>query len=382
MTQIYSKDYPFFASVKERYILNKPGSHKKTHHIILDLAQSGLTYSPGDSIGIFPHYRPELVQNTIIAMKANEGELVHNKTGSETFFLKDYLSSKANLSEISPRLLKAVTAKQTNNEKKQHLLNLQDPSNRDALKAYLGSHEVWDFLLAHEEVFLTPQELVDCLMPLLPRFYSIASSQKCVGNEVHLTVAALEFESNGHKRIGLCTHFLTELVEIHQPVVPIFIQPAHGFRLPENRETPIIMIGPGTGVAPFRAFLQERVSHSQVGNHWLFFGERNRQTDFFYEHEWDFMVKTGLLQLDVAFSRDQAHKIYVQHRLEERGEELYQWLQSGSYLYVCGDAQRMARDVDAALQSVVQKHGCKTPVEAKEYLKELRHQKRYQRDVY
>jgi sulfite reductase (NADPH) flavoprotein alpha-component len=258
-----------------------------------------------------------------------------------------------------------------------------EENNRDALKAYLKLHEIWDLLLFHFEVHLTPQELADLLMPLLPRFYSISSSQRYVGEEVHLTIAPLEYESNGHKRRGVCTHYLCELVELHNPVVPVFIQPSHGFKLPEDLLAPIVMIGPGTGVAPFRAFLQERVLHHQTkGKHWLFFGEWNRSSDFFYEEDWLLFEQKGYLRLDAVFSRDQEEKIYVQHKMFEHGEELFKWLEEGAYLFVCGDAERMAKDVEATLLTIIQEYGKKDLLEAREYIKRLRQHKRYLRDVY
>jgi sulfite reductase (NADPH) flavoprotein alpha-component len=217
----------------------------------------------------------------------------------------------------------------------------------------------------------------------LPRFYSISSSQRCVGEEIHLTVAPLEYESNGHKRRGVCTHYLCQLVELHDPVIPIFVQSSHGFNLPQDLHIPLVMIGPGTGVAPFRAFMQERLLHHQSkGRHWLFFGEWNRDYDFFYEEDWLEFSKQGHLRLGLAFSRDQEQKVYVQHKMWEAGEELFQWLEEGAYLYVCGDAQRMAKDVEVALQSIIQEFGKKEAQAAKEYIKHLRQQKRYLRDVY
>jgi sulfite reductase (NADPH) flavoprotein alpha-component len=383
MSMSFSKQFPFLASIKARYTLSKPGSKKNTQHLVLDLRGSGIRYEVGDSIGVFPQHDPELVNKTLQALKATGKELVQNKQTGELISLDAYLTSKANITDISPKLFREIAARQPDPDKKHFLEELRQEGNREACKVYLQKHEVWDFLLANEEVVLTHQELADLLMPLLPRFYSISSSQKFVGEEVHLTIAPFEYESNGHKRRGVCTHYLCELVALGAPVVPIFVQSSHSFSLPQDLHMPLVMIGPGTGVAPFRAFLQERILHHQsTGKHWLFFGEWNRAYDFFYEEDWQELSTKGNLRIELAFSRDQEQKVYVQHRMWERGEELFQWLEEGAYLYVCGDAQRMAKDVEVMLQSIVQEFGRKDAQVAKEYIKHLRQQKRYLRDVY
>lgn len=383
MSVIYNKQHPFLASIKERYALSKSGSKKNTQHLVLDLRGSGIQYEVGDSIGIFPQYDPELVKKTLEALKATGKEIIQNKQSGELIPLVDYLTTQANITDISLKLFREIATRQPNADKKHVLDELRQESNREACKAYLQKHEVWDFLLANEEVNLSPQEFADLLMPLLPRFYSISSSQKFVGEEVHLTVAPLEYESNGHKRRGVCTHYLCQLVDLHAPVVPVFIQQSHGFSLPQDPHIPLVMIGPGTGIAPFRAFMQERLHyHQSKGKHWLFFGEWNRAYDFFYEEDWLAFGQKGHLRLDLAFSRDQEQKIYVQHKMWEAGEELFQWLEEGAYLYVCGDAQRMAKDVEAMLLAIAQEFGKKDAQAAKEYIKHLRQQKRYLRDVY
>jgi sulfite reductase (NADPH) flavoprotein alpha-component len=349
----------------------------------LDLRGSGLTYEVGDSIGIFPVHDHELVKKTLASAKATGHELVFLKQTDIFFTFEEFLIKKGNITDVSPKLIREVYARQRDEDKKHQLEELLKEENRGALKEYLGKHEVWDFLETHSEVNFAPQELADLLMPLLPRFYSISSAQSCVGDEVHLTVAPLEYEANGHKRRGVCTHYLCELAELHNPIVPVFIQPSHGFRLPNEHDASLLMIGPGTGIAPFRAFLQERVLINRVtGKHWLFFGEWNREFDFFYEEEWSFFQQQGHLQLDLAFSRDQQNKVYVQHKMLESGEEFFRWLEEGAYLYVCGDAQKMAKDVEAALQTIIQEFGRMEPPAARDYIKRLRQQKRYLRDVY
>lgn len=383
MSVLYSKQNPFKASVKERYSLCKPGSGKNTQHLVLDLKDSQITYEVGDSVGIYPQYDSELVDKTIQAMKGKKNDLIHSKHIQGAVSLAELLTTKVDINTVSQKLFREVMHRQTNLEKKHALEVLLKEENREALKQHLSDYEVWDFLLDHPEVDFTSQELVDLLMPLLPRFYSISSSQKCVGDEMHLTVAALEYESRGHQRKGVCTHFLCNLTELHDPAVPLFIQPSHGFKLPTDNHAPMIMIGPGTGIAPFRAFMQERLLHHQSqGKHWLFFGERNGAYDFFYEQDWRTLASRGHLKVDAAFSRDQDKKVYVQHKMLEQGAEIFQWLENGAYLYVCGDAKRMARDVEAALHFIICEYGRKTDHEAKEYIKHLRQQKRYLRDVY
>lgn len=378
---MYHKQNPFLASIRDRYSLSLPGSEKETLHLVLDLSGSGMSYQAGDSIGVFPRHDPELVNKTLQALKASGKERVQTPQGE--ILLEEFLASKGNITTISPKLMKEISARQTNTEKGGLIKELLEESNREAMKEYLARHEVWDFLLAHDEVSFSPQEFVPLLMPVLPRFYSISSSHKLVGNEVHITIAPIQFESNGHLRRGVCTHFLSELTDLNTPAIPVFIQPSHGFNLPEDHHVSMIMIGPGTGVAPFRAFMQERlIHHRSKGKHWLFFGERKRAYNFYYEKDWNEMGQAGHLRLDLAFSRDQEQKVYVQHKMLENGEEFYNWLEEGSYLYVCGDANRMAKDVENTLQTIVQKFGKKDPQDAREYIKQMRKQKRYQRDVY
>ncbi len=379
---VYNKENPFLASIKDRFSLSRPGSKKNTQHLVLDLAGSGLTYRAGDCLGIFAQHDPLLVEKTINALRVNGREIVSLKQKEKTASLREALTTHLNITEISPRLFREIALRQTNQEKKDFLNVLLEEENLQKKKEYLGQFELWDLLLAHEEVVFTPQEIADFLMPLLPRFYSISSSQKYVGEEVHLTVAQFEFESNGYMRHGVCSHYLSKLVTFHDPVVPVFVHPSHHFFLPEITDTAMIMIGPGTGVAPFRAFIQDRIFHQSGGKHWLFFGEWNRDFDFFYEEDWkSFGEKTHLI-LDLAFSRDQKEKVYVQHKMREKGQELFAWLEQGAYLYVCGDAQRMAKDVESTLMSIIAQHSEKGEAGAKEYLKKLRKEKRYLRDVY
>lgn len=380
----YSKERPFFASIIEKRLLSGSGSNRNTFHLVLDLTGSGLMYEVGDSLGVWPEHAPELINKTLKAMRLTGEEKIIPKESEEKIPLRDFLRTQANITDINPKFLREVASRQTNRDKANQLERLLDDAQREEFKIYQEKHEVWDFLAANEEVFFSPQEFVDYLLPLRPRFYSISSSQKCARNEVHLTIASLEYESNGHKRRGVCTHFLAELVEEGNPKIPVFIQSSHGFRLPQDPHgTNLIMIGPGTGIAPFRAFLQERLLHHESkGKHWLFFGEQHRDYDFYYETEWIELSQRGHLEVDFAFSRDQEEKVYVQHKMWEKGESLYRWLEEGAYLYVCGDAQKMAKDVEKTLQEIIQEFGKKEIGEARDYIKKLRQQKRYLRDVY
>jgi sulfite reductase (NADPH) flavoprotein alpha-component len=296
--------------------------------------------------------------------------------------LREYLAIKANISDLSKKLLLNVYERQTALHKKELLEHLLKEENHYLLKEYLASRDLLDVLQEHSEVEFAPQELVNLLMPMMPRFYSIASSREVVGEEVHLTVALRQFELHQRQRVGVCTHFLCNLVPIQEGEVPMYVHPHKGFTLPSDPNTPIIMIGPGTGIAPYRAFMQERERSNVSGKNWLFFGEWNRNHHFFYEDYWKALETKGKLRLDVAFSRDQECKIYVQHRMMERGNELFRWLEEGAYFYVCGDANQMAKDVDAALYEIVRHQGKFSEEEAKGYIKKLKAEKRYLRDVY
>lgn len=378
----FDKHNPFLASIKERYWLSKTGSQRQTYHVVLDLAGSGLKYNVGDSIAIYPVNVPAVVERTISAMNAKKDDQVTDKQGAVTYSLFDFLSRKANVTDISRKLIAEIALRQPVESKREHLEWLLEDSNREALKAYIEIHQVWDFLSENSEAVFSPQELVNLLMPLLQRFYSIASSQQAVGDEVHLTISRLHYHSNGHERFGVCTYYLCSLAPLGTPDIPIYLQAHHGFTLPRDLAVDIIMVGPGTGVAPFRAFMQERVETRATGRNWLFFGEWHHDYDYFYREFWEELEANGFLRINTAFSRDQEHKIYVQHRMWEQREELYDWLEKGAVFYVCGDAHHMAKDVDAALLSIVQSCGNKTEQQAKEYVKALRTTKRYLRDVY
>lgn len=380
MQTSFGKENPFLASIKERYLLSCSSSAKKTFHISLDLKGSSYRYHPGDSVAIYSHNDPQLVQRTLNAIKASGEELIIDKKGCE-HVLRDFLTTKANITDVSRKFYATMLERQTNLQKQEHLQWLHREENREALKTYLEHHEVWDFLAENEEVSFSLAEIVSLLMPLLPRFYSIASAQAVVGEEVHLTIAAVEYNSNGHQRRGVCTYYLCHLAPLMQPVIPLYVHASTGFSMPADANSDIIMIGPGTGVAPFRAFMQQRAL-AGAGRNWLFFGEWKAAENYFYKDFWLQLVQENKLQVDTAFSRDQEDKIYVQHRMLEKGQELYQWLEKGASIFVCGDAHRMAKDVDHTLHQIVQIFGHKSEKEAKEYIKKLRADKKYLRDVY
>lgn len=382
MTGKYSRTNPFLASIKERYSLCKPGSQKNTQHIVIDLSKSGIQYAVGDSVGILPNNDPELVQRMLDEMGATGEEIVKHKRSGERWSFREFLTKHANIKGFSKKFISELLDRQSDLRKKEVLEELLEKNGKEKFKEFQQLNEVYDVLEQHKEVVFSPQELCDILMPMLPRFYSIASSRNMVGEEVQLTVALHQCNFRGVPRLGVCSHYLCNLAPLYQQEIPVFIHPHNGFTLPEDPHASIIMIGPGTGIAPFRSFMQEREWLNCSGKNWLFFGEWNRHSHFFYEDYWKSLKGRGKLRLEVAFSRDQAHKIYVQHRMLEQGKELYRWLEEGAYLYVCGNASHMAKDVDTSLHKIVQQYGNLNEENAKLYVKKLRADKRYLRDVY
>lgn len=381
-TQQYTRTSPFLARIKERFDLCASCPDKNTYHIALDIKGSGITYNVGDCVGVCPVNDPVLVARTLEALSADGSEMITDKRSGEMQTFEAYLKIGANLTDINRKFLKEVAERQTNSAKKDSLEKMLLPEGKEQLKSYLFGRHYWDVLKEHHEVTFTAAEFSECLMPLLPRYYSIASSQAVNPDEVHLTIKVLTYEAHGHERKGVCTHYLCSMTNIEEAVVPLFIHPHKGFTVPEDPTAPMIMIGPGTGVAPFRAFMQERIATGASGKHWLFFGEWRQTHNYLYADYWTELEKQGLLRLSLAFSRDQEEKIYVQHRLLEHGQEIYRWLQEGAYLYVCGDAQYMAKDVEASLKQIIQANGNCSEEEAGAYIKALRKEKRYLRDVY
>jgi sulfite reductase (NADPH) flavoprotein alpha-component len=375
----YNRKNPFPAQVVVNKKLNLEGSEKETRHYQLSLAGSGLVYEVGDSMGVFPENDPELVEDLLKALHFTGEESVTTKEGA-TFPLREGLSKHFQITQPSKQFLEAVVAKA--NGGADDLKELMDPERKHELEQYLWGMEQIDFLLDEPSIQFTPEEFAAVQRKLQPRLYSIASSLKTCPEQVHFVIASVRYESHGRSRKGVASTFLADRVKPEIPV-PVFVHVAKGFRLPEDPSAPIIMVGPGTGVAPFRAYLQDRKASGASGKNWLFFGEQREKSDFFYEEEFKALQNDGVLtKFDTAFSRDQPQKIYVQHRLLERSKEVYAWLEEGASFYVCGDAARMAKDVDVALHQIVEKEGGTSPEGAAEYIETLKKTKRYKRDVY
>ena len=373
----YSKTNPFPARLLVNRKLNGANSAKETRHFEISLKDSGLSYEAGDALGVLPANCPALVEELLAALRCDGEEPVKLANGAE-MSLCQALREQFQLTRVSHKLFAAIADRSQDPA----LAELLKPANKSELDQYLHGRDIIHLLRAQPQVRFTPADFTGLLPKLQPRLYSISSSPKAHPGEVHLTVAVVRYESYGRNCKGVCSTFLAERVNESTPV-PVFIQTAHGFRLPANQAAPIIMIGPGTGIAPFRAFLEERQATGAKGKNWLFFGDQRRATDFLYDAELETMLQAGhLTRLDTAFSRDQSEKIYVQHRLLEHGPEFWSWLEAGAYVYVCGDAQRMAKDVDAALHQLLQAAGGKTPEQASAYVQKLKQEKRYQRDIY
>ena len=374
----YSRTHPFMAKVKERLVLNKPGSKKCTFHIVLDLTGSGIDYEAGDSIGVIPTNHPDVVEkmSTILNTPANQ-QILHKRSEQERT-VGDLLSTYCDLNKVTKPLIRWV-CEQCPNSTLEELLATDQRAN---LKAFCEKHHVWDFLEEYLTACSDPTEVINLLSPLLPRLYSIASSRHTVGQEVHLTVAHVNYQTNGKKRLGVCSDFLFDRSPVNELTVPVYLNRTKDFRLPADKNLPIIMIGPGTGIAPFRAFMQERIAQKATGEHWLFFGDWNRATDFYYEEFWKELEANGTLRLDLAFSRDQPNKIYVQDRMLEASADLWRWIEKGAVIYLCGDALKMAKDVDAALHQIVEKKGGMSSKDAQQFVKQLRKDQRYLRDIY
>ena len=372
----YSRTHPYVAKIKERWLLNKTGSSKQTFHVNLELGAGPLAFEVGDSIGVLPMNDLTIVDAILETLKAQGDEPIFDPRSNTTYSFRDYLLSKANLSKCTSALLRML--KERGATSFEPLLITE---NKSLLTEFLSTHPL-DTILDKSAAIPTPQELCATLLPLLPRFYSIASSPKVFPEEIHLTIAFLTYTAQGHVRHGVGSHFLCHYARPYETPIPFYVQPSNGFTLPTDPDASIILIGPGTGIAPFRAFLQERTALQHKGKNWLFFGERNRATDFYYSDYWLDLEKQDRLRLDLAFSRDTAEKIYVQHLLWEQRASIWDWLQTGAYLYVCGDAEKMAKDVDLTLQRIARDQGNLTEEASRDYLKSLRHSRRYLQDVY
>lgn len=383
-TSPFSKDHPFPARVTENRLLNKPGSHKETRHLVIDITGSGLHYKVGDSLGVFPSNRPSEVDEIIHRLGVSGNETVSPAMLKlpAPISLREALTSRLALAKPTRKILETLAAKAASEADRAKLAVLLAPENKDQLVGYLEDREYIDLLTEFPSAALTPQELTDHLRKLMPRLYSIASSSKPYPNEVHLTVAVVRYETNHRSRVGVCSTFMADRVELKSTPVPVFVSDSH-FGVPEDGAKDIIMVGPGTGIAPFRAFMQERIATHATGRNWLFFGDQHRTTDYLYEEEWtQWQAQGALARADLAFSRDQLLKVYVQDRMRENAAELWSWIKGGAHFYVCGDAKRMAKDVDVALHDIIGAQGGMDAPSAAEYVKQMKRDKRYQRDVY
>ena len=365
----YNKKNPFTASLLTNQKITGRDSIKDIRHFEIDLEDSGMTYQPGDALGVWFENDTDLVDELLELLKLDGATQIEGKTLRETL-IHDY-----ELTLSYPGFIKAFAEATAD----VGLKAIADDATK--LRDYLADRQIIDIIRDYP-LQISAEQLVGSLRKMAPRLYSIASSQAEVDEEVHLTVGVVRYDAHGKEHMGGATGFLAERLE-EGGEVKVFIEHNNNFRLPANPETPIIMVGPGTGVAPFRAFMQQRDADGIEGNSWMFFGNPHFTQDFLYQVEWQGYLKSGLLErMDVAWSRDQEEKVYVQHRLLEQGKEVYAWLEKGAHFYVCGDANQMAKDVHEALLSIVQEHGGKSEEEAQQLLTELRKAKRYQRDVY
>ena len=373
----WTRANPFPGKLLVNQRLSTPESEKDTRHFEIDLTGWGLKFEPGDSVAIYPTNDPELVDEIIRALRAKGDEPV--PAAKTTKPLREALLRDYSITQPTPKFLRAIAERASSAPMLKELLH---PDRKHDLENYLWGAEVIDFLLEHPSVKFKPEEFVALLTKLQPRLYSVASSLRVFPEQVHLIVDVVRYESRGRVRKGVCSAFLAERAE--NVPVPVYPSSAKHFHMPEDLSLPLIMIGPGTGIAPFRAFLQERQALGAKGKNWLFFGAQHEQCDHAYKEDWEAFMRDGLLtRYDCAWSRDQAHKIYVQHKMLENAAEIWKWIDGeGAQFFVCGDARRMAKDVDAALRKIVQEQGGKSVEDANAYVEQLKNDKRYKRDVY
>ena len=368
----WGRKNPYTSTILGNRVLSGPKSAKEIRHMAFDLGDSGMTYEAGDALGVMPVNAPDLVEAWLTRLGASADTEIDGQT------LGPLLTTGLEITTPSRDLIRALEPRAKNDE----LSHVLGNGDKEALDAFLWNKDALDLLCLNSDVALDPAEVVSWLIPLQHRAYSISSSPKAHPGEVHLTVAAVRWMYENRPHIGVCSTFLADHVP-EGASAGIFMSPNKSFRVPEDDTVPMVMVGPGTGIAPFRAFLEERRERGATGANWLFFGDQTRSRDFIYEDEISAFSASGLLtRLDLAFSRDQAEKVYVQHRMVENGKDLYAQLQEGGSFYVCGDATRMAKDVDTALHQIIETQGGMTPEAATEYVNRLKRDKRYVRDVY
>ena len=371
-SSLYGREKPYLAEVLVNQRITARESEQDVRHLEIALHES-LNYEPGDALGVWPRNHSTLVETVLGQLKLDAEEII--SVGDQTLTLHEWLSSKRELTRLS----KSFVVKHAEKNPSEVLNALLKSENNEAIAEFINQQQLPD-LLNQFPAQWSADELVNALRPLAPRLYSIASSRKAVGDEAHLTVSLLEYQKDENLRRGLASSFLADRNAGAQ--LPVFIERNERFRLPLDSSRDILMIGPGTGVAPFRGFVQERTEVGATGKNWLLFGARHAQSQFLYQLEWQEALKKGQLhRLDLAFSRDQAERIYAQQRLRENGAEVYSWLENGAHLYICG-AIAMGKDVHQVLLSIVSEHGAKSPEDAGDYLSQLQQSGRYAKDVY
>jgi sulfite reductase (NADPH) flavoprotein alpha-component len=369
----YNKSNPYSSKLLINRLMTE-GSDKETRHFEFSLTGSGLSYDPGDSLGVLPLNCSNVVDQLLksVGFTGNEELVVED----EKLTLTNALQKKFACTVLSKIQIKKFN-EFANSSKLDELLKLE---NKEALIDYMWGRELIDLFSEYPQNGMSVEDFVSLLRPMPPRLYSIASSISAHPEEVHLTVAVVKYDSYGRKRKGVCSSYLAERVG---DSIPCYFHPNKNFKLPEDGNVPIIMVGPGTGIAPFRAFIEERKVSGASGKNWLFFGDRSQKTDYLYGSEWESYLKDGLInELDLAWSRDQDEKVYVQHKMLEKGKVLWEWLEDGAIFYVCGDASRMAKDVDSALRTIAQKQGAMSEEDSALWVKKLQKDKRYLKDVY
>ncbi len=368
-----TKDNPYASELLVNRLMTE-GSDKETRHFELSLKDSGLDYLPGDSLGVVPTNCEQVIAELLNAVGLTGEESI--TLGEDTMILEDALMHR-----LACTVLSKIQIKKFNEiAQSDRLADLLKIENKDDLVDYMWGRELIDLFIEYPQSGLNAQDFTGLLRPMPPRLYSIASSLSAHPEEVHLTVAVVRYEGNGKERKGVCSSYLAERVGER---VPCYLHPNKNFKLPDDPSIPIIMVGPGTGIAPFRAFIEERRATGASGKNWLFFGDRSQKTDYLYENEWESYHNDGLLNdLDLAWSRDQEKKVYVQHKMLEKKGQLWRWLQDGAMFYVCGDASRMAKDVDQALRTIAQEEGVMSEEDAGAWVKSLFKERRYLKDVY
>jgi sulfite reductase (NADPH) flavoprotein alpha-component len=378
----YDKNNPFPASLVDRRRLSSLASQKDTQHFSVSLQGSGLTYKCGDSLGVFPANNPTAVAALLRAAGFAGDEAVTIPKDPSAIPLREALSRRVALNGPTYKFVQLLHDRATDPAQKEALAARLAEVDPEKKKAWLEQREFIDLFEEFPSARPFAQEWVELQRKLMPRLYSISSAPSKYPDEIHLTVAVVRYETNGRVREGVCSSYLADRARLNEPDLPIFVAESH-FGLPADDNAPVIMVGPGTGVAPFRSFVMDRAARGAKGPNWLFFGDQRKAHDFLYADEWAAYLKAGTLtRLDTAFSRDQATKVYVQDRMRENAAELWRWIQRGAYFYVCGDAKRMAKDVDAALHAMVVEQGGLTPEAAIEWVKQFKKDGRYQRDVY